>query len=137
MTQNYEEKVMTENSEKGGDGTPSRRTFIKTAALLGGTAIFANRMRLFDSLLRFAQAHPDTQSFQYPFLNPENMIYTSCLQCNTGCGIKVKIFDGIAAKIDGNPLNPWTMTPHLPYSTPISTAAVVDGALCPKGQSGI
>src|SRR3990170_973329 len=137
MTQSYEEETMKENHESAEDSARSRRAFIKTAALLGGTAVFASRMRLFDSLFRFAQAHPDTQSFQYPFLNPENMIYTSCLQCNTGCGIKVKIFDGIAAKIDGNPLNPWTMTPHLPYSTPISTAAVVDGALCPKGQSGI
>ena len=29
------------------------------------------------------------------------------------------------------------MTPHIPYSTPIAEAAVIEGALCPKGQAGI
>jgi anaerobic selenocysteine-containing dehydrogenase len=43
----------------------------------------------------------------------------------------------MVAKIDGNPYNPWTMTPHIPYKTPIAEAAVIEGALCPKGQAGI
>jgi len=116
------------------DSTTSRRRFIKTAALLGGTAFFAARL---GGILPTIGGHEETGTFDYPFLHPENIIYSSCLQCNTGCGIKVKVLDGIAAKIDGNPLNPWTMTPHLPYDTPISAAAVVDGALCPKGQAGL
>ncbi|WP_018462066.1 molybdopterin-dependent oxidoreductase [Thermus oshimai] len=68
---------------------------------------------------------------------PENTIYSSCLQCNTGCPIKVKLYEGVAAKMDGNPLSPWTFRPHLPLNTDLETLAKVDGALCPKGQAGI
>jgi anaerobic selenocysteine-containing dehydrogenase len=41
------------------------------------------------------------------------------------------------AKVDGNPYNPFTMTPQIPYATPLKEAAKVEGALCPKGQAGI
>ncbi|KGQ21031.1 molybdopterin-dependent oxidoreductase [Thermus filiformis] len=68
---------------------------------------------------------------------PENTIYSACLQCNTGCPIKVKLFEGVASKIDGNPLSPWTFRPHLPMATSLAALAKVDGALCPKGQAGI
>jgi tetrathionate reductase subunit A len=68
---------------------------------------------------------------------PENTIYSSCLQCNTGCPIKVKLYQGVASKIDGNPIAPWTFQPHLPMATDPNTLAKVDGALCPKGQAGI
>ena len=65
------------------------------------------------------------------------MIYTVCQQCNTQCGIKVKLLEGVAAKIDGNPYSPWNLYPHLPYQTPVSQVARVDGYICPKGQAGI
>ena len=68
---------------------------------------------------------------------PENQIYSACQQCNTQCGIKVKIVDGLVAKIDGNPYSPWTMTPQIAYKTPITDAAIIEGAICPKGQAGI
>ncbi|GAB4130941.1 MAG: molybdopterin-dependent oxidoreductase [Thermogutta sp.] len=73
----------------------------------------------------------------YEPAQPETVIYSACLQCNTGCGIKCKIQDGFVTKIDGNPYNPWTLLPHLPYATPPSDAAAVDGAICPKGQAGL
>ena len=73
----------------------------------------------------------------YEIQLPENTIYSSCLQCNTGCPIKVKLYEGVASKIDGNPVSPWTFRPHLPLNTDIHTLAKVDGALCPKGQAGI
>ncbi len=68
---------------------------------------------------------------------PENQLYSVCQQCNTNCGIKVKIKDGRVAKIEGNPFSPWTMTPHIPYTTSLADAASVEGALCPKGYAGI
>ncbi|MEX2549385.1 MAG: molybdopterin-dependent oxidoreductase, partial [Nitriliruptoraceae bacterium] len=67
----------------------------------------------------------------------DNHILSSCLQCNTGCGIRAKLQDGVVTKIDGNPYSPWTLLPHLPYATGVDDAAPVDGALCPKGQSGL
>jgi anaerobic selenocysteine-containing dehydrogenase len=66
-----------------------------------------------------------------------NALLTACLQCNTGCGIKCKLEDGVVTKIDGNPYSPWTLLPHLPYATNVSDAAPVDGSICPKGQAGL
>jgi anaerobic selenocysteine-containing dehydrogenase len=73
----------------------------------------------------------------YPLANPENIIYSVCQQCNTNCGIKVKIVNGVISKVDGNPFNPFTLNPHLPYATPIKDAATIDGAVCPKAHAGI
>jgi tetrathionate reductase subunit A len=47
------------------------------------------------------------------------------------------LLEGLAAKIDGNPYSPWTLWPHVPYTTPIAEMATTEGALCPKGQSGL
>jgi anaerobic selenocysteine-containing dehydrogenase len=77
------------------------------------------------------------ESVPYTLGRPENTLYSVCLQCNLGCGIKVRMVRDVAVKIDGNPLSPWTMNPHLPYATPIAEVATIDGAICPKGQAGI
>ena len=73
----------------------------------------------------------------YPPADAENILYTACLQCNTQCTLKVKFQDGLATKIDGNPYSPVTVLPQLPYETPPTEAVAVDGAICPKGQSGV
>jgi len=116
----------------------SRRSFLAKGALLGGGALAA----IFGSKKASAQTQqmilkskrPDVD---YTLNDPENIIYSACLNCNTGCGIKAKIQDGVLAKIDGNPYNPWTMVPHLSMKTDIDDAARIDGALCPKGQAGV
>ncbi|RMF59705.1 MAG: molybdopterin oxidoreductase, partial [Calditrichaeota bacterium] len=56
---------------------------------------------------------------------------------HTDCPIKVKIHDGVVAKIDGNPYSMQTLNPAIPYATPIKDGAKIDGGLCPKGQAGI
>lgn len=112
----------------------SRRGFLAGGALLGilspalaeGGEAGASRV--------LSSERPDAE---YGLVNPENILYSSCLQCNTGCGIKCKFQDGILVKIDGNPYNPWTMLPHLEDDTPMRAAAAVDGSLCPKGQAGL
>ncbi|MEW6668627.1 MAG: molybdopterin-dependent oxidoreductase [Thermodesulfobacteriota bacterium] len=114
-----------------------RRGFLKCSALLGGSLAAAAY------LSRFAEANGNTYGDAlgvgdaYRHHLPENQIYSVCQQCNTNCGIKVKIADGMVAKIDGNPYSPWTLTPHLPYETPVAETATVEGAICPKGQAGI
>ena len=45
--------------------------------------------------------------------------------------------DGLVAKIDGNPFSPWTLTPQIDYKLPVTEAAIMEGAICPKGQAGI
>ena len=112
----------------------SRRDFLKLSTAVGGTlALLGGLPHAYAAIHKTMTA--DEQAFFES--KPENQIHTVCLQCNTGCGIKVKLLDGLAAKIDGNPYSPWTLWPHLPYDTPLKETATVEGALCPKGQSGL
>jgi len=100
------------------------------AALLSGGALITFLISVF---------HSDDEMIGNAYTHhlPENQIFSACQQCNTQCGIKVKIKDGLVKKIDGNPYSPWCMTPQIPYTTPITEAATIDGSLCPKGQAGI
>ncbi len=111
----------------------TRRGLMTSAALLGGTALF---QRIQGTLLSATSAEA-SQGPIYEVGRPENTLYTVCLQCNLGCGVKVRRIKDVAVKIDGNPLSPWTMNPHLPYRTPIAEVSAIDGAICPKGQSGL
>lgn len=109
---------------------------MKTSALLGGSGMILGHQKALKALAQFQNEAVQGKG-SYPLANPENMIQTVCLQCNTGCAIKAKIFDGVVVKIDGNPISPWTMHPHLPYKTTLQELAVTDSAICPKGHAGI
>jgi anaerobic selenocysteine-containing dehydrogenase len=116
----------------------TRRSFLAGGAMLGAGAILpgasasAAAQATGNAVLN--SARPDAP---YELSKPENIIYTACLQCNTGCGISCKHQDGVITKIDGNPYNPWTLLPHLDFETPADVAAPVDGSICPKGQAGL
>ena len=114
----------------------SRREFLAGGALLGfGAGLHATASAASSGPQAvLLSSRPDVE---YGPSLPENQIYSTCLQCNTGCGIKCKLHGGVLTQIDGNPYNPWTMVPHLPYETPFEVAAAVDGAICPKGQAGL
>ncbi len=114
----------------------SRRSFLKTGAAAGGTAAFLGSLLGFRHI-QAVQAQAAEGAQPYPLLDPTNQIYTVCLQCNTGCGIKVKLLDGVAVKIDGNPYSPMTMNPHVDYAAPVALMGAAEGGLCPKGQSGL
>ncbi len=112
----------------------SRRDFLKMAGITGvAAAFFSSLPEAKDAIAKTINAG-EGNFFE---AKPENQLYTVCLQCNTGCGIKVKILEGLAVKIDGNPYSPWTLWPHPAYETPVKEMATVEGALCPKGQAGI
>ena len=113
----------------------SRRGFLKGSAI-GCGALALAQMDFARGLIARAEAGELTGSELYALARAENQIQTVCLNCNTGCGIKVKILDGVAVKIDGNPYSPWTLHPHLPMTEPLARTAKVDGAICPKGQAG-
>ena len=110
-----------------------RRDFLKLSALIGGSVAFLGAI---PGLRQYILAAQEAAA-SYPLAEPEHQIYTVCLQCNTGCPIKVKLLDGVAVKIDGNPVAPWGMGPHVRYNTPIADLATAEGAICPKGQSGM
>jgi anaerobic selenocysteine-containing dehydrogenase len=107
----------------------SRRAFLGSAALLGGVAGFAGD--------RAAGAAVPDPAAAYSLADPENLLHTVCLQCNTGCGVRVKVQDGVAVKMEGHPYSPWTLIPPIDYATRPQDAALVEGSLCPKGQAGL
>ncbi len=127
---------MEEKKSKG----LSRRNFMKCTAILGG-AVLASEFQWAHDLVRRAEAGLLTKEEEYELMKAENILYTSCLQCNTGCGIKVKLFrkngNAYALRIDGNPYNPFVAVPHLPFRTPLYDAAPLDMPICPKGHAGL
>ena len=110
----------------------TRRTVMKTAAIIGTGAFLGDKLGWFCEKVAAA-----TKGNIYPLAKAESIIYSVCLQCHTACPLKCKIQNGVLVKIDGNPYTPQNMLPHIPYATPIRDAAKVDGKICPKGQSGI
>ena len=118
------------------DNRLSRREFLKLSGAVGSGALLGTGIMNDFSLMKQALAS-NGETIDYDLNKPQNIINSVCLQCNTGCGIKVKLLDGLAVKIDGNPYSPWTMWPHLPYKSSLSDTAAIDGHICPKGQSGI
>ena len=121
------------NTEKRNGVT--RRKFLKTTALAGCGALVVSQLEFTRNLIARVEAGEITPFEAYELMKAENTLYTVCLNCNTGCGIKVKIMDGVAVKIDGNPYNPFTMHPHFPMSADLARMAKADGAICPKGQA--
>ena len=114
----------------------SRRGFMNLSAIAGCSAFAASKMAFAQDLVAKADAGQLGEKELYELGKAENMLYTSCLNCNTGCGIKVKLVDGVAVKIDGSPYNPFCLHPHLPMTESLDRAAKVDTGLCPKGQAG-
>lgn len=120
-----------------------RRGFLAGGAMLGAGMLSqvlaaaqakANEVAAAGQSAILKNGRPDAPN---PAVEAGNKICTACLQCNTGCGITCKFDDGIITKIDGNPYNPWTLVPQLPYKTPPAEGLMVDGAICPKGQAGL
>ncbi|MEX0601686.1 MAG: molybdopterin-dependent oxidoreductase, partial [Rhodothermales bacterium] len=109
---------------------PNRREFLKTSAFVGAAALGSGGCSW---AVRDAEAAP----FAYDVNDPEHFIHSVCLQCHTACPIKVKLNEGAAVKIDGNPYGIQTLLKPLAYETPLRSAGRVDGKLCPKGQSGL
>lgn len=93
----------------------SRRMFLK---FTGGTAAAAAAA---DLMLRnlgdFLEAAEEEER-RSPGV--ETWVTSTCGQCPGGCGILVRVVDGKAVKIEGNPLHP-----------------INRGGLCPRGYSGL
>jgi len=121
----------------GNKNSMNRRDFLKTGAVATGGALLAASSPLLLEAMAKAASEPLSPEALYELGKPENQIYTVCQNCNTGCGIKVKLLDGIPVKIEGSPYTPWGMQPHVSYDTSPFAMATTDAHICPKGQAGI
>jgi tetrathionate reductase subunit A len=113
-----------------------RREFIKSGALLGTGALLASQVA-WSETVHAASWFRLKAAPKYSQGRPENIIYSSCLQCHTACPIKAKVVNGVLVKIDGNPYSPQSMLPHIPYENSPAAAAPLDGYICAMGQAGI
>ncbi|MBI4212937.1 MAG: molybdopterin-dependent oxidoreductase, partial [Chloroflexi bacterium] len=114
-----------------------RRTLLKSAAFLGGSAAAAELWSLGLGQAPAGQAGYLTPNQVDALAKPENIIYTACLQCQIRCLLKVKQQNGVVVKIDGSPYSAKQFLPNVPYETPPAEAAAMDGKLCPRGQAGV
>lgn len=112
----------------------TRSGFLVTGAAVGGGALLGSR-------LASAQVAPTSAELlgeaPYVLMDPRNILYTTCLQCNTQCTLKSKVQDGALVKIDGNPYSPMGLSPQMKYGTTAAQAARVDASICVKGQTGV
>ena len=116
----------------------TRRDFLKTSAFLGGTVALASSVEgVFWKLREQGDGLQQLASGAYIRNQPENTIYSICLNCHTACAIKGKVVDGVLVKIDGNPYSVTNRLPNLPYDMNPAEAARFEGKVCPKGQAGV
>lgn len=119
-----------------------RRTFLKLASSTTAAVTVASSFKPVEAAewqkqLGQKGSQPD------PVKDDVKVIRSLCLMCNGLCGIQVKVKDGVAVKIDGNPYHPNN------YDYVAKGPRVVEGDLdagptgqdigtvCAKGQAGI
>ncbi|MBI3988394.1 MAG: molybdopterin-dependent oxidoreductase, partial [candidate division NC10 bacterium] len=84
---------------------------------LGGTAATAASGC---ALKAWGDLQEAVQEEERGFPGVEEWVTSTCGQCPAGCGIRVRVVDGKAVRIEGNPFHP-----------------VNRGGLCPKGVAGL
>lgn len=113
----------------------SRRGFMKTSALLGGSAMLASNLGCANTAM--SKMTQNSEDSKYDLAKPEHVIYSVCLQCHTACAIKGKVAEGVLLKIDGNPYAAQNLFPNIDLDEPLERGARIDAKICPKGQAGI
>ncbi len=95
----------------------SRRNFLKVSAAGTATAILAGCSQETE---RFVELEPYVRAPEEQLAGIPNWYASTCRMCPAGCGIIVRIMNGRAVKIEGNPDHP-----------------VNRGKLCARGQAGL
>jgi anaerobic selenocysteine-containing dehydrogenase len=104
------------NPEKKKDDNPgiSRRTLLK-ASVFSVAAVTAGRLVKHPEI----RSRPSSQESAEGVIS-EKRVFTSCLNCSTRCATEVRVVNGKAVKIKGNPLS-----------------MVSEGEICPRGHVGL
>lgn len=139
----------------------NRRGFLKALGTIGAVALVGPAFvgpvkQVFSGVW---EDEPHGVGTDYQDYKAENVIFTSCQQCNSTCTIKAYVVAGstggaytsIVRKIAGNQYSPINMVPygHINYDTPLEQAVKGTGDVaksgrgfrggrtCLKGQAGI
>ncbi|MEN3028955.1 MAG: molybdopterin-dependent oxidoreductase [Aquificaceae bacterium] len=118
----------------------TRRDFLRNAAFAGsgigflalGSSAIKDIVKGPFRLIPYANAAPlsmeDAQRFR--------VVHSMCLGCNSRCGMRVRVYDNMVYKADGNP---YCMSNSfwepLPMNTPIEESLKHASTMCLKGQS--
>ncbi len=142
--------------------TMKRRSFLKALGTFGAVAVvgpaFVGPVKQVVGGV-WGEEQPHGIGTDYQDYTAENVIFTTCEQCNSFCTIKAYVVEGnkagpyssIVRKIAGNQYSPITMVPFgaIAYDTPVDKAVKGTGDLakegrgfrggrtCLKGQAGI
>ncbi len=110
-----------------------RRSFLRFSATLAGACAAGPALVPSAKAVTTGAMPPD------PIEGSENVEirYTVCLMCHSACGLRVKVHDGVIAKIDGNPYHPNNMEPYerIAYDTKPEDAIWKIGRVCSKPQA--
>jgi len=115
----------------------TRRTFIKIGGAITAAAICGCGFELKNLYTIDDDINPDPNVGDAGV----QVIRTACMMCNAGCGLQIKVKDGAALMIEGNPFCPHTND----YSTAGTEAVLSDisepdkypGAPCARGNGGL
>src|SRR3989304_1387974 len=119
---------MTENN---------RRNFLKGIAAVGSLGVFAYGYG--DTLGEMiTPTYKEKNPVPTDLDSEVKTVSTLCQACNTRCGIKVRVVDGRAVKINGNPYHPnTTKWEPVKYDTPVSETRGLNTPLCSKAQGAL
>ncbi len=114
----------------------TRRDFLKTTAATGG-ALAASGFFLGEARAVNDEIHPDP-AYGDPSVQT---LRTACMMCNAGCGIQVRVKNGKALKIEGNPYCPHTNDYDAAgaevVASDIPDADHNPGRICARGNGGL
>ncbi|MFC1918383.1 molybdopterin-dependent oxidoreductase [Chloroflexota bacterium] len=100
--------------DKGARLAVDRRTFLKVSAITGA-AVAASRIIKYPRVSQLVSSQENTEG-----VITEKWVNTSCLNCSTRCATRVRVVNGKAVRIAGNPLS------HMS-----------EGEICPRGHIGL
>jgi tetrathionate reductase subunit A len=114
----------------------TRRQFLKitavTSGTLAGSGIFLKDLYAVNDEIHPDPAYDDTTV---------KVLRTACMMCNAGCGIQVRVKNGQALKIEGNPYCPHT-NDYNASGTTVVASDIPDpdhnpGRICARGNGGL
>lgn len=91
----------------------SRRDFLKMGTVGAGSVAVLGALKNVMSAQAATEVATSIQT-----ASDEKIVASTCHLCSAGCGVLVRVADGKAVKLEGNPMHP-----------------INQGSLCPKGQA--